>query len=358
MKTSTEAVKIAQAEFDKHQPQVVVGSSRGGAVAMNINSGEARLVLLCPAWKKYGTARTVKPGTVILHSRADDVVPFADSEELVRNSGCRDRADRGRHAITGWPTRSRWRRCCGRVRMIGAILRDSETSIRSYRRTSEPIREMVTKFGGQPVWIDEPMWPLSGGSDVPMRFLCQIFLDPSVFAEGPARMAYLFVTQPERKEIEDGAFDPDIIFADGGENAVIVQPGGVGTADTCLLRDGPSLYDYEGEPCELACELVADQDHEYIARSDLSRLAREDRGGFESYLRNLTGDKIGGTPLFGNNDNWPGNGPWSLLLQLMAKRTPHDPFYLNLGATLATGFAFISTDKKRGASWSIETMAE
>src|SRR5476651_1440782 len=35
----TEAVKIAQEEFDKHQPQVVVGSSRGGAVAMNINSG-------------------------------------------------------------------------------------------------------------------------------------------------------------------------------------------------------------------------------------------------------------------------------------------------------------------------------
>jgi len=82
-----EAVRIAQAEFDKHQPQVVVGSSRGGAVAMNINSGGAKLVLLCPAWKKWGTARTVKPGTVILHSRADDVVPFGDSEELVRNSG-------------------------------------------------------------------------------------------------------------------------------------------------------------------------------------------------------------------------------------------------------------------------------
>ena len=81
-----EAVRIAQAEFDKLRPQAVVGSSRGGAVAMNINGGNARLVLLCPAWKKYGSARTVKPGTVILHSRADDVVPFADSEELVRNS--------------------------------------------------------------------------------------------------------------------------------------------------------------------------------------------------------------------------------------------------------------------------------
>lgn len=82
-----EAVRIAQAEFDEHQPLVVVGSSRGGAVAMNINSGSAMLVLLCPAWKKFGSARTVKPETVILHSRADDVIPFADSEELVKNSG-------------------------------------------------------------------------------------------------------------------------------------------------------------------------------------------------------------------------------------------------------------------------------
>jgi hypothetical protein len=81
------AVQIAQEEFDKHQPQVVVGSSRGGAVAMNIKIGEARLVLLCPAWKKWGTIKTVKPGTVVLHSRADDVIPFADSEELVRTSG-------------------------------------------------------------------------------------------------------------------------------------------------------------------------------------------------------------------------------------------------------------------------------
>ena len=81
------AVRIAQAEFDRHRPDVVVGSSRGGAVAMNINAGSTPLVLLCPAWKKWGTARTVKPGTVILHSGADEVVPFSDSVELVRNSG-------------------------------------------------------------------------------------------------------------------------------------------------------------------------------------------------------------------------------------------------------------------------------
>ena len=53
---------------------------------MNIKSGSAKPALLCPAWTKWGMIRTVKPGTVILHSRADDVVPFADSEELARSS--------------------------------------------------------------------------------------------------------------------------------------------------------------------------------------------------------------------------------------------------------------------------------
>jgi hypothetical protein len=81
------AVRIAQAAFDQHRPQVVVGSSRGGAVAMNLHTRDARLVLLCPAWKRWGTARTVKAGTILLHSRADDVIPFAESEELVHNSG-------------------------------------------------------------------------------------------------------------------------------------------------------------------------------------------------------------------------------------------------------------------------------
>jgi hypothetical protein len=54
---------------------------------MNMNTGEAKLVLLCPAWRKYGSAKKVKRGTVLLHSRADDVVAFADSEALAKRSG-------------------------------------------------------------------------------------------------------------------------------------------------------------------------------------------------------------------------------------------------------------------------------
>lgn len=81
------AVKTAQAEFDQHQPDVIVGSSRGGAVAMNIESGDSPLILLCPAWKNWGTVTKLKPNSVVLHSRNDDVIPFVDSEELVANSG-------------------------------------------------------------------------------------------------------------------------------------------------------------------------------------------------------------------------------------------------------------------------------
>jgi hypothetical protein len=81
------AVRTAQAEYNHHKPDVIVGSSRGGAVAMNIDSRDTPLILLCPAWKNWGTCKILKPNSVILHSRQDDVIPFADSEELVTNSG-------------------------------------------------------------------------------------------------------------------------------------------------------------------------------------------------------------------------------------------------------------------------------
>lgn len=82
-----EAVRIAQAELEQYQPQLIVGSSRGGAVAMNLQAGDIPLLLLCPAWKRWGSARTVKSGTLILHALEDDVVPFSDSQELLRASG-------------------------------------------------------------------------------------------------------------------------------------------------------------------------------------------------------------------------------------------------------------------------------
>jgi hypothetical protein len=43
---------------------------------MNINGGNARLVLLCPAWRKHGSARTVKPGTVNLAALTSEQTKF------------------------------------------------------------------------------------------------------------------------------------------------------------------------------------------------------------------------------------------------------------------------------------------
>ena len=82
-----ESIRIAQLEYDLHSPDVVVGSSRGGGVAVNIDSKNTPLVLMCPSWKNKRMATTVKSNTVILHSRQDEVIPFSESEELLANSG-------------------------------------------------------------------------------------------------------------------------------------------------------------------------------------------------------------------------------------------------------------------------------
>jgi hypothetical protein len=105
-----EAVRIAQAEFDIHRPDVIVGSSRGGR-GDEPSKRRCPTHPLCPAWKKWGTARTVRPGTVILHSRADDVVPFADSEDLVKEQRVTRQRSSKSEMITGWRIRSRWREC-------------------------------------------------------------------------------------------------------------------------------------------------------------------------------------------------------------------------------------------------------
>ncbi|SEH01536.1 hypothetical protein SAMN05444920_120240 [Nonomuraea solani] len=74
-----------------------------------------------------------------------------------------------------------------------------------------PVREPVTKLGGQPVWLEEPQWPLSGATGEPMQFLGQ-------FTLGGGRLAYVFMGD---EEYSGGTFEPE-----GGENAVVIQPGG------------------------------------------------------------------------------------------------------------------------------------
>jgi hypothetical protein len=66
---------------------VVVASSRGGAVATAINPRGVPMLLLCPAWKRFGLDARLSGTVRILHAAADDLVPLADSVELLARSG-------------------------------------------------------------------------------------------------------------------------------------------------------------------------------------------------------------------------------------------------------------------------------
>jgi len=62
-------------------------------------------------------------------------------------------------------------------------------SIVEWKRAEKPVKKPVTKFGGQPVWIDRPQWPLSREKSWPMRFIGQIALKPELFGRMRAKMA-------------------------------------------------------------------------------------------------------------------------------------------------------------------------
>ena len=88
-----DSVNIAQDVIDNMQPDLVVGSSRGGAVAMSISTRGAPIVLIAPGWKRFMNDRQVgewnircePQKTIILHSRNDDIIPIEDSETLNEN---------------------------------------------------------------------------------------------------------------------------------------------------------------------------------------------------------------------------------------------------------------------------------
>tara|TARA_B100001250_G_scaffold294829_1_gene256401 strand:+ start:300 stop:749 length:450 start_codon:yes stop_codon:yes gene_type:complete len=81
------SVQRAVEAFEEHSPDVVVGSSRGGAVAMAANLPARKLVLIAPAWKKYCPGCTIGPNTTILHSPEDKVIAFSDSGLLSKMFG-------------------------------------------------------------------------------------------------------------------------------------------------------------------------------------------------------------------------------------------------------------------------------
>lgn len=76
-----QSVLAARQAILVHEPDVVLGSSRGGAVAMAARP-QSPLVLVAPAWVKYAPWATISSGTIVIHSTEDEVIPYHESEKL------------------------------------------------------------------------------------------------------------------------------------------------------------------------------------------------------------------------------------------------------------------------------------
>jgi len=88
-----ESIKIAQSVIDVESPDVVIGSSRGAAVAMCLNTDNCGVILIAPAWTRFSHSQNMdvllSSDTMIVHSRHDSIVDFSDSELLSKNSGAK-----------------------------------------------------------------------------------------------------------------------------------------------------------------------------------------------------------------------------------------------------------------------------
>lgn len=175
----------------------------------------------------------------------------------------------------------------------------------------EPITEPITKFGGQPVWLAEPTWPLSASTGRPMRFIGQIRLPGE-----EVRLGYLFMTEDDPGEFVDGTYDPA-----SGENAFFAQPGE--PADfyqVASIRRGPMFGpDHRAELTPHDPEAATDDDNDLL-RSHLW-----------------------GEPGWLQGEEWPDEpGTWRFVAQL---DSADEPFDMNLGDA---GVAYAFLDEKTG----------
>lgn len=156
-------------------------------------------------------------------------------------------------------------------------------------------------------------------------------------------MAYLFMTGDEEESV-DGTWE-----VDGGENAVIIQPGPT-SIPTQAIAQGPTLYAMlkkpfqkvlQPAPVEFAVKLTYSEDPDFVEEGERFNW---DEHRQESYFNALQGNKLGGTPGFIQADEFPSQAQWQLLLQLDSTSVP---FYINFGDA-GIGYAFISEDGRVG----------
>lgn len=78
--------EIYRSKVDE-SPDVIIGSSQGGAVALSLapEHPEVPMLLICPAWRVFHVQPThINPNSIIVHGMYDREVPISDSEYLAK----------------------------------------------------------------------------------------------------------------------------------------------------------------------------------------------------------------------------------------------------------------------------------
>ncbi|MEU2390612.1 hypothetical protein [Streptomyces sp. NPDC007369] len=213
----------------------------------------------------------------------------------------------------------------------------------SFRAAPEPVTEPVSKFGGQPVWLDGPAWPVDPRTGAPLVFIGQ-FRVPGA----EVRLAYLFLH--EVGMVMGGDTPED------GEAVVLVQPGGripsfasvgpPGTRGRTLWRWGP---DYTEVPVEWLTDLTPMPPELDEAANQAAACSRYSRGegpdvGFPE--GEPPKDFLGGEALYPNDEAFGIDSSWLFLCQFDDRVGRGDPFFLNFGC--GSGFLFLSSDHLEG----------
>ncbi|MEF9915139.1 hypothetical protein OG810_01300 [Streptomyces sp. NBC_01693] len=216
----------------------------------------------------------------------------------------------------------------------------------SLRKADEPVTEPVSKFGGQPVWLEAPTWPVDPQTGEPLVFIGQ-FRVPG----DEVRLAYLFLEEDDRVM----GMHPT-----SGEAVVLIQPDGrvpsfavIGPRGT----RGRSLWRWGHDETEAPVEWLVDLD----PTPPETDAAANHHSAWWNYMRHEgpevdlpSGDEpkdfLGGTAVLPNGRAWGlDDDSWLFLCQFADRgEDAEDPFFLNFG--YGSGFVFISCDHREGRS--------
>ena len=222
--------------------------------------------------------------------------------------------------------------------------------------SAQPITDPISKFGGQPVWLNTPHWPLDPYSMQPMLFMGQVVLDVELFPDAPGLMAYLFFGD---------ALEPIA----GSAMAVVLQNAQTAAFNTQLdaaitlvpQATGPTIFEltedramehktYHLSFCAVKQEAAVPLQERYVY-GDLDY-----EKGYQFSNSALAGNKMGGQPMYVEKmDPAPAyfsDPTWQHLLQLAPKKgyvgdrgTNFYPFHMDLYGFGLVNF-FVSKDYK------------